>query len=290
MMRALYTAATGMISEQTNVDTIANNLANVNTTGFKAERTEFKSLLYQTLQTKTTTANGESKPIGAQVGLGTRVASTTSMYTQGIMNASDSDTDFAIEGDGFFAVRGQDQKVYYTRNGHFNWSLDGQGGSMLTTADGLPVLDEAGQPIRVPEGVLAENMIVNDDGRIGYEKIERIPVYDEDGVTVKRYEVKSENVLTDQYMAMYQFSNPAGLEKASSSRLVATDASGEALLERQTPGIRTSKVFSGYLEGSNVQVADEMVNLIIAQRAYEMNSKAITTADSMLETANNLKR
>ena len=108
MMRALYTAATGMIAEQTNVDTISHNLANVNTNGYKAERTEFKSLLYQTLQTKTTSANGEQKPVGAQVGLGTRVAATTSIYKQGALLESDNDTDFAIEGDGFFAVRGED--------------------------------------------------------------------------------------------------------------------------------------------------------------------------------------
>ena len=112
MMRALYTAATGMIAEQTNVDTIANNLSNVNTNGFKNERTEFKSLLYQTIQTKTTSANGEQKPVGAQVGLGTRVAATTSMYTQGALLSSESDTDFAIEGDGFFAVRDVDGEVY----------------------------------------------------------------------------------------------------------------------------------------------------------------------------------
>lgn len=102
MMRALYTAASGMKAEQTNVDTISNNLSNVNTTGFKAQRTEFKSLLYQTIQTRSTTANGDPKPVPAQVGLGTRVAATTSMYTQGSLLASESDTDFAIDGDGFF--------------------------------------------------------------------------------------------------------------------------------------------------------------------------------------------
>ena len=119
MMRALYTAATGMIAEQTNVDTISNNLANVNTTGYKTTRTEFKSLLYQNIQARTTTANGENKPVGAQVGLGTRVAATTSMYTQGALNASESDTDFAIEGNGFFAIRDIDGETYYTRNGNF---------------------------------------------------------------------------------------------------------------------------------------------------------------------------
>ena len=116
MMRALYTAATGMIAEQTNLDTISNNLSNVNTTGFKQERTEFKSLLYQTLNTKTTSANGEQKPVGAQVGLGTRVAATTSLYTQGTMSDTESETDFALEGDGFFAVRGMDGQTYYTHN------------------------------------------------------------------------------------------------------------------------------------------------------------------------------
>ena len=123
MMRALYTAATGMIAEQTNLDTISHNLSNVNTTGYKAERTEFKSLLYQTLQTRTTTANGERKPVGAQVGLGTRVAAVTSIFRQGPMLESELDTDFAISGAGFFAVRGIDGETYYTRNGSFSWSI-----------------------------------------------------------------------------------------------------------------------------------------------------------------------
>ena len=119
MMRSLYTAATGMIAQQTNLDTISNNLSNVNTTGYKTERTEFKSLLYQTLQTKTTTANGANKPVGAQVGLGTRVAATMSNYTQGAREETEIPTDFALEGKGFFAVRGVDGQTYYTRNG--NW-------------------------------------------------------------------------------------------------------------------------------------------------------------------------
>ena len=111
MMRSLYTAATGMIAQQTNLDTISNNLSNVNTTGYKTERTEFKSLLYQTLQTKTTTANGANKPVGAQVGLGTRVAATMSNYTQGAREETEIPTDFALEGKGFFAVRGVDGHI-----------------------------------------------------------------------------------------------------------------------------------------------------------------------------------
>lgn len=273
MMRSLYTAATGMIAEQTNVDTIANNLANVNTTGYKTERTEFKSLLYQTIQTKTTTANGDEKPVGAQVGLGTRVAATTSMYTQGSQYESDSQTDFMIDGSGFFAVRGADGETYYTRNGSFTWSLDANGNTILATSEGYPVLDRNGNTIQVPNGVSAESMVFSSDGQIGYKDVE-----------------SGNTVLTGQYFAIYQFTNPAGLEKLSSSRLQATDASGAPMLEGATAGLTESKVLQGYLEGSNVQVAEEMVNLIIAQRAYELNSKAITTSDEMLETANNLKR
>ena len=257
MMRALYTAATGMLAEQTNVDTIANNLSNVNTNGYKTERTEFKSLLYQTLQTKTTSANGEQKPVGAQVGLGTRVAATTSMYTQGALLESDSKTDFAIEGNRFFAVRGADGNTYYTRNGNFTWSLNAAGRN----------------EIMVPRNVNAESMVFSEDGSIAY-----------------RDPTTSQVIPLNQSFGIYQFNNPAGLEKLSSSRLQATPASGNALLEGATRGLTRSKVIQSRLEGSNVQVADEMVNMIVAQRAYELNSKAITTADSMLDTANNLKR
>ena len=123
MMRSLWTAATGMIAQQSNVDTISHNLSNVNTVGYKTQRAEFKSLLYQNMQTRTTTANGENKPVPAQVGLGTRVAAINSIYTQGAMQASENDTDFAIDGEGFFAVRAEDGNTYYTRNGSFCWAF-----------------------------------------------------------------------------------------------------------------------------------------------------------------------
>ncbi len=280
MMRALYTAATGMKAGQTNVDTIANNLSNVNTNGYKTTRTEFKSLLYQTLQTRTTSANGEEKPVGAQVGLGTRVASTTTMYTQGSMNASESSTDFAIDGDGFFAVRGMDGQTYYTRNGNFTWALDANGQTMLTDVEGSPVLDRNGNPIYVPADGMAESMTFTQTGEVGYTRV----ILDEEGNIDEKVFVP-----LDQQIGLYQFSNPSGLEKLSYSRLLPSDASGDPILEG-TNGTEPSKVLQFYLEGSNVQVADEMVNMIIAQRAYEMNSKAIQTADSMLDTANNLKR
>lgn len=271
MMRSLWSAASGMIAQQTNVDTIANNLANVNTMGYKNERAEFKTLLYQTLQTRTTTANGEEKPIPAQVGLGTRIMSITSSFEQGAFLASESDTAFAINGDGFFAVRGTDGNTYYTRNGDFKLSI-GTEGLMLATAEGYPVIDSEGNAIIFQEDVNASTLQVTEDGNFGY--------------------INGEGTYVSLNMTMgtFQFNNPAGLEKMPNSLFKVTDASGEALNEATTPNLVHSEVRQGYLEGSNVHVADEMVNLIVAQRAYEMNSKAIQATDEMLGQANQLKR
>lgn len=271
MMRSLWSAASGMISQQTAVDTIAHNLSNVNTTGYKTEKAEFKTLLYQTLQTRTTTANGEQKPIPAQVGLGTRVASITSSFAQGPMLASESFTAMAIAGDGFFAVRGTDGNTYYTRNGDFKLSVGDDGNLTLVTANGYPVLGTDGNPITMPGDVSSSKIQVSTEGAFGY--------LDGNG-----------NFVTVGNIGLFQFSNPAGLEKLSNSLLAVTDASGAALNEANTANIIRSEVRQKYVEGSNVQVADEMVNLIVAQRAYEMNSKAIQAADDMLGQANQLKR
>ncbi len=271
MMRALYTAATGMRAQQSNVDNISNNIANVNTIGYKTQKMEFKSLLYQNIQTKTTTANGEQKPIPAQVGLGTRVASNTSIYTQGALQASESSSDFAIDGDGFFAVRGADGQTYYTRNGDFTWSV-GVNGRTLCTADGYPVLDSTGKEIILPADVDASNVQVSTDGIISY--VNNAGKYTQ----------------LNQTMGLYQFNNPGGLDKLANSLLRETAASGAPLNEATNANLIKSSIRQNYLEASNVQVADEMVNLIVAQRAYQMNSKAITTSDEMLEQANNLKR
>lgn len=271
MMRSLWTAASGMIAQQTNVDTISHNLSNVNTTGYKTQKAEFKSLLYQTLQTRTTTANGEEKPIPAQVGLGTRVASIDSCYTQGPLQASENDSDFAISGDGFFAIQGDDGNRYYTRNGSFVWAV-GPRGVTLCNSDGYPVLDSKNKTIVVPKGLTSGNMKISDDGQIGY------------------LNAKGVYVPMNQTIGLYQFTNPSGLEKMSRSLLAETEASGAALNEATANGLKKSTVRQGYLEGSNVQVADEMVNLIIAQRAYELNSKAIQASDDMLQQANNLRR
>ena len=253
MMRALYTAATGMIAQQSNVDNISNNLANVNTVGYKEQKTEFKSLLYQTIQTRTTSANGEEKPISAQVGLGTRVASNTSVFTQGAPMATENTTDFMINGEGFFAVRGADGETYYTRAGNFTWAVNGN-------------------EITLPAGVSSGQVVVSDDGAFGY------------------YTANGQFVDMNRRFAIYQFNNPAGLEKEGSNLLSETPASGAPLNEATNNNVVRSKIMQGYLEGSNVQVADEMVNMIIAQRAYQLNSKAINAADEMLEQANNLRR
>ena len=255
MMRALYTAATGMLAQQTNVDNISNNLSNVNTVGFKQEKAEFKSLLYQTIQTKTTSANGEQKPIPAQVGLGTRVAAVTSVYTQGALQASENDTDFAIVGDGFFAVRCADGETRYTRAGDFVWAV-GTNGVTLTN----------------PANISSSSVTVSSDGRIGYTT------------------ANGTYVNMNRQIGLFQFNNPSGLEKTGDNLLEVTAASGAAMNENTTAGLTRSQVRQNYLEASNVQVADEMVNMIIAQRAYQLNSKAITTSDEMLEMANNLKR
>lgn len=271
MMRSLWSAASGMIAQQTNVDTIANNLANVNTTGYKNEKAEFKTLLYQTLQTRTTTANGEEKPIPAQVGLGTRVMAITSSFEQGPLQASESNTAFAINGDGFFAVRGVDGNTYYTRNGDFKLSI-GNDGLMLATSEGYPVLDTEGNPIVFPANVNASTLEVSGDGSFGYRNADNA------------------YVSLNRSLGVFQFNNPAGLEKLSSGLFNVTEASGAALNEATTPNLQPSEIRQKYLEASNVQVADEMVNLIVAQRAYEMNSKAIQATDDMLGQANQLKR
>lgn len=272
MVRSLWSAATGMIAQQTNVDTIANNLANVNTAGYKTEVAEFKSLLYQNLQTKTTTANGERKPISAQVGLGVRNSSITSIFTEGSFYESTSDSAFAIDGEGFFGVRTTRGEIQYTRNGNFNWAIGNNGVMNLTTSDGLPVLDTTGKAISISADYRTSEITITADGELCYPDANNNP--QPIGITI----------------GLFQFQNPAGLEKTNSSLYKATAASGQAINEATTTmAIRKSEIVQGYIEGSNVQVVDEMVNLIVAQRAYEMNSKIIQASDDMMGQANQLR-
>lgn len=271
MVRSLWTAATGMIAQQTNVDTIANNLANVNTTGYKTQVNEFKNLLFQNLQTETTSANGENKPGSAQVGLGVRNASISSIFTTGSLISSESETDFAISGKGFFAVRADDGNTYYTRNGNFKFALAANG-NMLANSDGFPVIDSQGRNIVLDNSYVVNNITVDKNGSLYYPDEEEIlqPL----GIS----------------LGLFQFNNANGLEKLGDSLYQQSAASGQAINEATNNQVQKSEVIQKYLEGSNVQVVDEMVNMIVAQRAYELNSKAITASDEMLQQANNLRR
>lgn len=271
MVRSLWTAATGMIAQQTNLDTIANNLANVNTQGYKTQVNEFKTLLYQTLQTETTSANGEQKPISAQVGLGTRNSAISTIFKQGSMIASESDTAFALDGKGFFGVRGEDGNTYYTRNGNFLFTL-ASNGNMLATTDGNPVLSTTGQPIILNNNYILSKITVTSDGQLCYPDAKNNP--QPIGINI----------------GVFQFNNPNGLERLADSLYAQTAASGQPINEATNNNVAKTKVLQNYLEGSNVQVADEMVSMIVAQRAYELNSKAITASDEMLQQANNLRR
>ncbi|WP_310601946.1 flagellar hook-basal body protein [Anaerosporobacter sp.] len=270
MMRSLWTAASGMISQQTNVDTIANNLANVNTVGYKKESAEFKTLLYQTIQEKTTDNNGDPKPTSAQVGLGVRNSAITTHYTQGSMLETGNTYDFALQGSGFFMVQMADGSVGYTRSGSFNLAV-GTEGMVLATSNGNPVLDTTGNAIVLDSKYDTSKITIDANGTLCYP--------DDSG------NAQSIGIT----IGVAQFSNPAGLLKTSDSILKETDASGEAVWGVNTVKGSNVSMKQGYLEGSNVQTADEMVNLIVAQRAYEMNSKIITASDEMLQQANNLR-
>lgn len=272
MVRSLWTGATGMIAQQLNVDNISNNLANVNTTGYKTEMMEFKSLLYQTIQTRTTTKNGETnKPIGAEVGLGVRNSSIMSIFTQGAPQATELDTDFAIDGQGLFGIQGEDDTTYYTRNGHFVFAM-GNEGLTLTTSDGFPVLSTEEEPIVLEDGMVVDKVSISKNGEL---------FYPDENDTLRSMGIT---------IGLWQFNNPSGLDKIGDSLYQETEASGEAMNETENESLKRSSLKQGYLEGSNVQIADEMVNLIVAQRAYEMNSKVITTSDEMMQQANSLKR
>ena len=284
MMRALYTAASGMIAQQTNVDVISNNLANVNSTGYKSSTAEFKSLLYQTLQSRSTSANGDDKPIPAQVGTGARTAAITTHFSQGSLIDSTSTFAFGLEGDGLFGLMNPDGETVYTRNGDFTVGKTNDGGFMICSSDGYPVVDSDGNPIQFSDEYDVSNLVITSDGSFYYRVIEEQP--DENGNMHKTERLDD----LETRMGVFQFTNPSGIDSIGSSLYKETEASGVAMEEGTYTELKRTKVCQGRLEASNVQVADEMVNLIVAQRAYEMNSKAIQAADDMLGQANQLKR
>jgi len=258
MIRALYTAATGMQAQQLNIDVIANNLANVNTTGFKKSRADFQDLLYQTLAAPgaPSTANTQL-PTGIQVGLGVRPAAVQRINSQGDYTQTGNRFDVAIEGTGFFQVTLPDGTTAYTRAGAFK--LDNQ--SRLVTSDGMPI-----EPtISVPDG--AEDVTVG-----------------QDGVVSALLPGQSTPSQVGQIQTT-RFANPAGLRGLGKNLLQETETSGPPQVG--SPGAdNRGTLLQGYLENSNVSVVEELVALITGQRAYEVTSRAIQTADEMLRVTN----
>jgi len=264
MMRALWTAASGMTGQQFNIDTIANNLSNVNTTGFKQNRADFEDLLYQTTRVAGTPATEVTVvPTGVQVGHGVKVAATQKVFTQGSLQSTGNVSDLAIQGEGFFRVLQYDGTFGYTRDGAFKIDSNGQ----LVNSNGYRVMPE----VILPENFIRESLSISQDGRI----------------TVKV--AGSDDPLEIGQMELYRFVNPGGLQAIGENLYKITNASGEAIGSR--PGFDgMGKTVQKFIEMSNVSVVQEMVNMIVAQRAYELNSKAIQTSDTMLGIANNLKR
>jgi len=274
MMRALWTAASGMISQQQNVDLITNNLANVNTYGYKKERMEFKTLLYQTLERASyDPANQErlGKPVNLQIGLGVKPIASAKIFSAGNLQRTDYPLDIAIEGEGFFAVRQSENEILYTRDGSFKVSVVDEG-LMLVTSQGYPVLNTDDDVIVFPTGVNTSTVMIDDAGNISY--------------------MSSATAIEDMGMQIniVQFPNKQGLESVGGNFFVVSPASGEPMPESEGVVTRPSRLVQNVLEMSNVQIAEEMVNLIIAQRAYDLNSRAIQTSDDMLQSANTLKR
>lgn len=262
MMRSLWTAASGMIAQQANIDVVSNNLANVNTTGFKKSRTDFQDLMYQTMrQSGTSTGADTQLPTGIQLGSGVRQVATQKIYTQGSYQATGNDLDMTIEGDGFFQITMADGTLAYTRDGAFKRDSQGR----IVTSEGYPM-----EPaITIPEG--AANLTISSDGRVSATLAGQTQPQELGQIQVVR------------------FVNSAGLDSIGRNLLKETAASGTPVASN--PGVDgAGTIAQKYLEMSNVQVVDEMVNMIVAQRAYEVNSKAITTSDQMLEQAANLKR
>jgi flagellar basal-body rod protein FlgG len=255
-----------MIGQQANIDTISNNLANVNTSGYKKQRADFEDLLYQTIKTAGTPATEDTVvPVGVQMGHGVKLADTQRMFTQGSPQNTENVTDMAIVGEGFFRVQMYDGSYAYSRNGAFEVDSSGR----VVTAQGYWLLPD----LVMPDNFLPQTISVSQDGRVSVI----VPEIDE-----------TEPVEVGQ-IELYRFPNPVGLTAAGENLYKVTGASGDPIPGR--PGYEgMGRIYHKFLEMSNVSVVREMVDLIVAQRAYEFNSKTIQTSDSMLGTATALKR
>jgi flagellar basal-body rod protein FlgG len=264
MMRALWTAATGMGTQQSHMDVIANNLANVNTTGFKKQRAEFEDLMYQTLRQAGAPSGANTQyPGGMQMGEGSRLSATNRIFTQGSTESTDNPTDVMVAGEGFLQITMPDGTLAYTRDG----SLKLDSNRRLVTTEGYPLEPE----IYIPQNAPSNTITISSDGRVSA--------------------MASGTTTPDEVgqITLAQFVNPSGLMSIGNNLFQQSVASGDPIVGNPGDDGAGTLVQSS-LEMSNVQIAEEMVNMIIAQRAYETNSKAITTSDSMMEVANGLKR
>lgn len=261
MMRSLYTASSGMCAQQLNIDTLAHNMANVNTIGYKKQRVEFQDLLYQTIKRPAADEN-RNEPVGLFVGLGVKSAAINTLFGTGNLQGTENPLDVAINGDGFFMINvpGYDDPLY-SKDGAFKIDAAGQ----LVNADGY--LIEGADAF--PEG--AYDVAIASDGKITYRTPDDTEL--QEGGQLK----------------LSSFINPAGLEKMGKNLYMATANSGEPV-EWDPESNPNISLESGYLEMSNVKIVEEMVSLITTQRAYEINSKVITSSDEMLQTAANLRR
>jgi flagellar basal-body rod protein FlgG len=262
MLRSLFISASGMEAQRLNLDVIANNLANANTVGFKKSRADFQDLMYQNLRTPgATSAEGLQIPSGIMIGLGVRPIAVQKLFTQGDFVQTGNSLDMVIEGDGFFQISLPDGTIAYTRAGAFKLDSEGR----IVNSDGY--LLEPG--ITVPANTL--NITIGSDGK----------------VTV--LQAGSSTPVEIGQIEIAKFANPAGLMPIGKNLFLQTDSSGEAITG--IPGSEgMGTIAQGFLELSNVNIVEEMVNMIISQRAYEINSKAIQASDEMLQTINNLKR
>lgn len=260
MNLSLYSAATGMEAQQLNLNSIANNLANVSTPGFKRSTIEFQDLLYQKPRTAgAENGGGDLIPSGIEVGNGSRVAATTKVFTQGQLTNTGERLDLALQGEGFFEVQRPDGTIAYTRDGSFKLNASGQ----VVTTDGRPVLSGFQN---VPTGTVSIN--ISENGEVSYQ---------------------SPGGSQSFRLTLTRFANPAGLESLGGNLYAESGSSGTP--ETGQPGEQGfASVMQGYKENSNVNIVEEMVNMIIAQRAYEVNSKSIQASDEMLQNVNQLKR
>ncbi len=262
MIRSMRTAASGMLAQKLNVDNISNNLANVSTTGFKKAKLEFQDVLYQVYRMAgATSQEGAEVPVDLEIGYGTKPVASTRIFTQGDLNSTGNALDVAIDGQGFFAIEMPDGTTAFTRDGAFKVSSEG----LLVTSDGYPLTSA----ITIPAE--AQEVSIGVDGT----------------VTVRN---AGETTVTDVgQVLLAKFLNPSGLSAIGRNLYTQTTASGD-YIEGVAGQEGMGQIRQGYLEVSNVETVEEMVNLIIAQRAYEINSKAIQTAEDMTQIANNLKR